>query len=360
MRLRYLAAAGDASPPEGDGGAQAALVGPLLRETSVIGLPPLSERDAAEAARLGAAAHYPGPAGDLAIAARGWRGRDASAALLHLLRRAPIETELASGRPLIAPQDFLSLEAQGDAFEIFISPGWVEWLAFESGLPVASSALPEGPGQEGLAAALAEAKNRKGPLTIWAPRDQATELAVIKNELGETRALLRTYEEALPALLSRGLASFGTSRPRGRLLARGLIAAFLLVDLALLFYDLRRDLGAEEKKVAALKEERAALLVKAAEIARLKKQAGETAPAPPVEPYGLLALIARALPSEVLLTNVDLAPPAFRISGRGPNAFAVVAALAALPALRDIALEQAAPEGGGYRFAISGRLADDR
>ena len=151
-------------------------------------------------------------------------------------------------------------------------------------------------------------------------------------------------------------------------LRRFLSISLWLIDLAMIVFLLWRGVSAEEREYAALSKEKARLsliMTRAAslkaEVDALTNQKNITAPAAGGS-YRVIESLARYLPTETILKNIEVDGMAFRLSGTSSNAYDVVPTLEKSEAFTDLSLDQVSSNETGKRvnFEISGKMLHDK
>ncbi len=339
---------------------------PSVRDTSVIRYPALSLSDAGNAASLAARSHYPGPPSNIAVATRGFLGANASAVLLHVIEREHLV--VGGERVVLAPHDFLTRSATGRRLAIFVTPGWVEWLECDSGLPIASGTIENARLKDTLPRLMGSLSGDIARLDVWTPLASEAEVRIAIGDSPWSQKPIRvtTFESQAAKTISGGLNSFGPKSNRRRIARTALFAILIAANLGLAGNLVARDLIQSTSQLEALRRDKISLEASAAEVVRLRRQIedGRTergAGMPANNAFLGLETLAESLPSEVLLSSIDIDGTAFRASGTTGNVFSVLAALGADHRIARVSLDQAVPDSGGlFRFSIAGSFADDK
>jgi len=270
---------------------------------------------------------------------------------------------------ILAPQDFYRPREGEARLDLFLSGGWLEWIATENGCPKRMGSLRQAE-LEGEAAAVLGAEARKAPhVHLWLPegeRNVAGRLAGILG-LGSKDVELHDYESSAGALLSKGGNSFGPKKNSRRRWKALVLLVLSGLDLALLLTLLLRGPLAANSECLALRAERMGLSASISEAAALRKKIAEFEALSSVRtsgkpsPYRILEELSLTLPDEALLSAVEIQGKHFRITGSASHSFDLLARLEESGKFEGLGLDQSSPiEGSGrYHFAISGSMGHE-
>lgn len=340
-----------------------ALLSPSERETYLIELPSLSLKDAEKAARFKARALYPGPVDEATLAQRLFKTSSGYMALIHVAHKA-------EGYPRAVPHDFPHMrKGREQALYLFFSDGWIEWMVSSpEGIPQRIGIW--GQDKDVPLTAFIGALPASVGIEAWCPEllIQDARALLTEDAVGGHPCQIRTYESNFNAVLHMGINSFGPRSPMAQGLRRFLSISLWLIDLAMIVFLLWRGVSAEEREYAALSKEKARLsliMTRAAslkaEVDALTNQKNITAPAAGGS-YRVIESLARYLPTETILKNIEVDGMAFRLSGTSSNAYDVVPTLEKSEAFTDLSLDQVSSNETGKRvnFEISGKMLHDK
>jgi hypothetical protein len=347
--------------------ADVSIATPAIRETFIVEVPDLSPKDAQNAALFKSRTLYPGSFDDIFTSTRLFKGKHGSTVLVQILRPFSAKTKPSQiSTPLLAPQDFLNNPEEKE-LALFITPGWLEWLAFEDGRPI----------HQGLQAIdkevddteLQDAIQATSSFVMWSPLASGKMAERIGSRLfgNAHNFTVRYYEETLSPTLRDGRNSFGPRNDLRKKQRRITTACLAALDMLLVCLLISNTLEASRAEYEALRREKNRLSTIAAESARVQSEikalGGEDAKVArkTATPYALLELLTQNLPDDCTLLSVDIRDASFTLTGTASDAFKVTTKLENSGRFKDLLLDRVLPiaESKRWKFSLSGSLTDE-